>query len=802
VPFDCAHDVPFDHAHDRPLVPVKLLRQHGAIILILTGFLVLGTVYSVVTPLFEASDELWHYPFVKHLAEGGGLPVQDPRVEQPWRQEGSQPPLYYALGALATFWIDTSDFAEVRWLNPHADIGVETADGNLNMIVHSQREHFPYRGTALAVHIVRFLSVLMGAVTVLCTYLMALEIFPGQKTLAAGAAAFNAFVPMFLFISGSVNNDNLTILLCSLTLLLLVRLLRGSTPSGQMVNDPLRFGIWDLRLGHCSLLGLVIGLGALSKASAVGLLPLTALTLVLSAWQRRAEPVLHRLARFLGSFATVLAVSLAVAGWWYLRNWLLYRDPLGLNTFVAIVGPRLHQPTLRQLLGEWEGFVKAFWGLFGGVNVTMEPAVYWMLNVFAILGLAGLMIALGRALITRFTFHASKYDSSLATYHSSLTAHYSLLILLTWPIILFLALIRWTTITKASQGRLMFPAISAIAILLALGWSQWVPHRFEKWLLGIVGGLMFASAAIAPFRYIVPAYAKPVLLSEAELGAIPHRLDATFGSKAKLLGYKSDDEEIRPGESVEVTLYWQSLAEMDRDYTVFVHLLDENDLVIGQRDTYPGLGTYPTRLWRVGDAFADRYVLTLPPTVFTPCTGRFEVGLYDFSSEERLPVTGPDGQLLGDNIRFHQIAVLPRKDSPVPNPVDFDFEGRIALVGYDLDRRTARSGETLRLTLYWQALTEMEEDYTVFTHVLGEEDHLWAQMDSQPQGGTAPTSSWQVGQVVEDHYDLVVKPDTPPDVYDIEVGLYQTATGQRLGVLDEGGRLRDNRVLLSKVRVK
>jgi len=106
-----------------------------------------------------------------------------------------------------------------------------------------------------------------------------------------------------------------------------------------------------------------------------------------------------------------------------------------------------------------------------------------------------------------------------------------------------------------------------------------------------------------------------------------------------------------------------------------------------------------------------------------------------------LIATGPDGQLLGDNVRFHQIAVLPRKDSPVPNPVDFDFEGRIALVGYDLDRRTARPGETLHLTLYWQALTEMEEDYTVFTHVLGEEDHLWAQVDSQPQAPQPTTGA-------------------------------------------------------------
>jgi 4-amino-4-deoxy-L-arabinose transferase-like glycosyltransferase len=793
--------MPFDCTHDKPFAPVDFVRQHWSIALVLVGFIVLGTVYSVVTPLFEASDELWHYPFVKHLADGGGLPVQDPRIEQPWRQEGSQPPLYYALGALATFWIDTSDLAEVRWLNPHADVGVETADGNLNMVVHSERERFPYRGTALAVHIVRFLSVMMGAATVLCIYVIALEVYPEQKTLAASAAAFNAFVPMFLFISGSVNNDNLTILFCSLTLLILIRLLHSGGLSGQTPNDPISKSHWSLVIGHWSLLGLVIGLGALCKASALGLLPLTALGLALSAWQRRAKSVPHRIAWFSGSFATVLVVSFAVAGWWYLRNWLLYRDPLGLNTFVTIVGPRLPQPTLRQLLGEWEGFVKTFWGLFGGVNVAMEPAAYWLLNALAVLGLFGLMIALGRALFSRFTFHVSQDDVPSVTRHSSLITRYSLLILLTWPIVLFLALIRWTTMTKASQGRLLFPAISAISILLALGWSQWGPRRYQKWLLGIGGGLMFALAAIAPFRYIAPAYAKPVLLSEAELEKIPHRLDVTLGGKARLLGYEANDEETRPGESVEVTLYWQSLAEMNRDYTVFVHLLDENDLVIAQRDTYPGLGTYPTRLWRVGDAFADRYILTLPPTIFAPCTGRFEVGLYDFASGERLLATGPDGQPLGDNVRFHQIAVLPREDSPVPNPVDFDFEGRIALVGYDLDRRTARPGETVHLTLYWRTLAEMEEDYTVFTHVLGEEDSLWAQMDSQPQRGAAPTSSWQVNQMIEDHYDLIIKPDTPPDVYDIEVGLYLAATGARLGVLDEGGRLQDNRVLLSKVRV-
>ena len=58
---------------------------------------------------------------VKYIADNWALPVQDPENIGPWRQEGSQPPLYYFIGAVATFWIDTSDMDVVRHENPHAD---------------------------------------------------------------------------------------------------------------------------------------------------------------------------------------------------------------------------------------------------------------------------------------------------------------------------------------------------------------------------------------------------------------------------------------------------------------------------------------------------------------------------------------------------------------------------------------------------------------------------------------------------------------------------------------------------------
>src|SRR5574341_426383 len=122
------------------------LTRNYPVAALLAAFVVTSGTYSLLTPLFEASDELWHYPMVKTLADGNGLPVQDPANPGPWRQEGSQPPLYYALCALVTFWIDSSDIDQVRRLNPHADNGIATADGNVNLITHNVRaESWPWR---------------------------------------------------------------------------------------------------------------------------------------------------------------------------------------------------------------------------------------------------------------------------------------------------------------------------------------------------------------------------------------------------------------------------------------------------------------------------------------------------------------------------------------------------------------------------------------------------------------------------------------------------------------------------------
>ena len=738
-----------------------LLVRHAGLVPVVILFAILGLTYSVTTPILEASDEAFHYALVEHLGRGGALPVQHPDTVGPWRQEGSQPPLYYLLSGLVSGRVDTSDWAEIHRLNPHADLGVVNPDRNLNIVVHTPRERWPWRGTVLAVHLVRVLSVLMGAATVVAGYGLARAVFPEDRALAVGAAALTAFNAQYLFISGSVNNDALVIMLCALALWAMVR---------AVARPPTAAG-W-------AGLGVLLGLAGLAKASALGMFALAA---ILAAYHARRE---RSWGRLLGAGALVGLGALAVSGWWFWRNWRLYGDPLGLNAFVAIAGARHPVPTLAQLLAEWPGFVQSYWGLFGALNV---PSPTWVYVALSALGLAGLA---GAPLYTWRRYRGAPLDAAAAC---------RLLLVAAWPAVVFVSLVRWSLLTMGSQGRLMFSALTALSLLMAMGLRALSPGR-RALLPALAGALMLGIAALVPFRVIRPAYAAPVPLTAAEEAGLSPRVDVTYGDAIRLLSYRIDRQEAAPGEDVAVTLYWKCLRPLDEDYSVFLHLLDENDVIVAQRDMYPGQGTYPTSLWAPGETFADTMVVSLPPTVRTPAAVRFAVGFYRYGEGSRLGVTDGTGQPAGDLWRFGRLALPRRVVDGVPNPMTIDLEDGVRLVGYDLDRAAAHAGETLHLTLYWRARERVSTNYSVFTHVLGEEHRLWAQMDGWPQTGNAPTAAWAVGQVIPDPYVLTLAADTPPGLYELEIGMYDE-TGRRLGVLDPRGHVVGDRVVLGLVRV-
>ncbi|HYO89856.1 MAG TPA: glycosyltransferase family 39 protein, partial [Candidatus Limnocylindrales bacterium] len=554
-----------------------MTRQHRILSLIVAAYIVLAVIYSVVTPLFEASDELWHYPMVQHIAAMGELPVQDPATPTLWRQEGSQPPLYYLMAAALTAGIDTSDLTEVRRLNPHADIGLVRPDGNVNMIVHrAEAEAFPWQGAALAVHVARLFSVLLGAGTVLVTYALGRRIFPERPEVALGAAALNAFLPMFLFISGSVNNDNLSNLLGNLLTLEIVMLLAArAQPS------------WVLYV----FLGLTTGAGLLAKFNIGFLIPVIAAALLVVSFRLRSlRPLL--LGGLIAGGLTVI-----VAGWWYWRNLQLYGDPTGLNVFLELVGRRAIPANAAQLWAERDSFLQAFWGFFGGVNVPLPAVVVMAFNAVAAIGIFGAAVFIGRTL-ARCDWPLPRWLPALVT--------------LLWPLISFVSYLRWTAETPASQGRLLFAALSSILIWIVLGLTWWLPHRSRGPLMTVLAGGFAAVALLTPFLVIAPAYQPPVLSSSAE------DAEATFldidSPALALIEAGVDGRYVQPGDYVNVFTEWRIESPSDRDWSLFVHLVTPDNVIIAQRDVYPGGGLLATSDLSPGASWDNPIAIPVPNT--------------------------------------------------------------------------------------------------------------------------------------------------------------------------------------------
>ena len=160
----------------------------------------------------------------------------------------------------------------------------------------------------------------------------------------------------------------------------------------------------------------------------------------------------------------------------------------------------------------------------------------------------------------------------------------------------------------------------------------------ESWLPFTLQGQEAGNRAILEWVR-VGASEPPEVPSVAQLEP------AVFGDAIALRG-----AEIAPeGQGLRVTLWWEALEPLDRDYTVFVHLVGEDGQLVSTGDSPPLEGGFPTRLWRPGDGVADEHVITLPSDlpsgVYT-----VQVGWYD-------PATGVRLGAVRDGERLPQDAV-------------------------------------------------------------------------------------------------------------------------------------------------
>jgi len=148
------------------------------------------------------------------------------------------------------------------------------------------------------------------------------------------------------------------------------------------------------------------------------------------------------------------------------------------------------------------------------------------------------------------------------------------------------------------------------------------------------------------------------------------------------------------------------------------------------------------------------------------------------------------------------LRVVPQGEQAVQDLIrETSFEGKMTLIGFGVDKRTLHPGESFALSLLWRAVDEMEQDYTVFTHLLDTKGYLLSQHDGPPQGGQMPTSTWHQGQVIRDQHQLTVLPDAPPGIYNVAAGVYLLSTMERLPLVDKDGQVLDDKIMLMQLEV-
>ncbi|MFQ5854226.1 MAG: glycosyltransferase family 39 protein [Anaerolineae bacterium] len=264
-------------------------------------------------------------------------------------------------------------------------------------------------------------------------------------------------------------------------------------------------------------------------------------------------------------------------------------------------------------------------------------------------------------------------------------------------------------------------------------------------------------------------------------------LDVDWGT-AHVLGYDLTTREFRPGDMIRLGLYARTSAPA----AVTVRWVPDDHEPLAQQ------------------------ILELPTTNGAVIRRRVE-----FAVSEAVPAGvyhfELGGAASGDVPAFGELVVNrtrgPARDVQPDHPVDSHIGEDMRFLGYRLrgekgnQVESLKPGQTVYLDLFWRAETPIDRRLTVFAHLLGTIYNpatggpVWAGHDSEPLMGAIPTTQWPTDTVIVDRHPLTLDPGAPAGEYQIEVGLYDTATGDRLPVAgdgaDEGGR----RLLLGSVPV-
>ena len=719
------------------------------LVILLAGFLLAGALYSAATPLFESPDASSHLQVIDYLARERRLyPPGDPErvTTGPTMAEAVRyhsppryytPPLYHTLGALLTSatGIEMTDLEARLIPNPAWKRGwspQRNADPwNKNIFAHLPGETWQTSPTMRATLLLRALSLLLGALTVALTYAIGREVAPERPALALSAAAWVGLNPQFIALSAGVTNDPLLNALFTLSLLLALRGMRHATS-------------WR----YWAALGGVIGVGMLTKQSALLLLPLGGVAIL---GNQNARPT-----RWLTSGLALGITAGLVGGGWYLHNAIHYSDPMGLAPhFDSQVA--LASFGLPEVLAVFE----TYWVGLGWALISAPRWVYHVIAGAVLIALVGWT----RALLPGGDF-----------WRAPAITRRGLGLLAAALALNALSLTRWAVSTGAPYGRLLFPTVAATGMLLAWGWGQW---RDLSGFALLTHALVIAAtlgALLVPRLLLRPAFAS--LTYTGDLPAQVQSLEATFANGVTLLGVDIPKGDWRPGENVTLELYWRAEEPPGEQLTPFIQIAPQDATQrIAANHHWLGGTLYPSELWAANTTIRQQHTLSLPPDAAAPRLYWIRLGLLD-AEGARIPLTQGDANAL-------ELGPWRMRASTPPPPPHHHAPHQVGptITFHGCDAAVVR--DTLALTLTWIARAEPTTDYVAFVHLLDAGGELIGQHDGPPDSGNYPISWWLTRDIVLDPRFLPLPADLA--AAHLRVGLYDPATGQRLGVIDAQG---------------
>lgn len=203
--------------------------------------------------------------------------------------------------------------------------------------------------------------------------------------------------------------------------------------------------------------------------------------------------------------------------------------------------------------------------------------------------------------------------------------------------------------------REVLPDLEAIAAnhdtIFAILWAEErvdPGHFVEQWLNQ--HGYRALTSWYGPVQLVV--YGSPLV---GEVDAPATRVEARFGESIDLLGYSLDAEKAEPGRIVRLTLFWQTEGSIEKDYKVFVHLLDRQGQILAQHDSPPVGGSMSTAGWVEGETIVDNHGILIPPGA-PPGEYQLVLGMYEPETQERVPVIS-GGEVAGDDLLLTRITI-------------------------------------------------------------------------------------------------------------------------------------------------